>query len=146
MPKVNPKKLADPLKYRAQQLRGYWLARSKKIAAKAGKEPQFVPSRQEIEDWLREQFEDGQYTTEYKALTVKPLDDWQVDHSIPIERGGSFKLKNCSILTKQENQEKGSLSDSEYGELLDCVYCWPLEVRKKFLGRLRMGNYRFTGK
>lgn len=51
-----------------------------------------------------------------KQITLSE-DDYELDHIIPISRGGSNNLSNLGILSVEANQSKGGLLNKEFIEL-----------------------------
>ncbi len=131
--KVSAAKLADPLKVRAQSARGSWLKRCKE----KGWPAEVIPSRADIESWLRGRFASGTAVCTYSGAVLKPGDDWELDHAIPLDRGGSPALDNVVICTKQMNQAKGNLPFPMFVEMLFMMDAWPNLDRKNLLTRLR---------
>lgn len=64
-------------------------------------------------------------TTVKCALTGKEIDitkdKYEVDHFIPISRGGTGDLENFRITTVEANQSKGDMLIEEYLELCKLV-------------------------
>lgn len=71
------------------------------------------------------------------ALTGKPLDDSsQIDHIIPLKKGGSSEINNLRWVCKEVNLAKRNLTDNEFYSLCNSVI--------EFLGRqlLHVENQR----
>jgi 5-methylcytosine-specific restriction endonuclease McrA len=49
------------------------------------------------------------------------LKNVSADHMTPVSRGGSNHLSNIQFLCKADNKAKGSMSDAEYGRLLELL-------------------------
>ena len=77
--------LNDKIKKRSYSIKSNWSARAKKYEKR-----EEVPTRQEIEDWLRSFKE---FRCAFSGELIEDL-DFQIDHNIPISRGGSFSLDN----------------------------------------------------
>ena len=49
---------------------------------------------------------------------------WEVDHGIPLSRGGTDYPKNLWAICVECNREKGTMNPSEYKSYLRSVYGW----------------------
>lgn len=61
---------------------------------------------------------------EYRcALTGCPLtpDDAEVDHILPLSKGGEHELSNLQIVTRRVNRAKGDMTPAEFFELCERV-------------------------
>ncbi len=136
-------------KAKAANFRNNCLAR----ADKHGIDRANVPMPKEIEAWLltyESQLELSRkrlyLRCEYTNELIK-IADVQIDHRVPISRGGSFGIENLAITTAQNNQRKGSLTAGEFLELLEFLNHWQPAAKNDVLSRLRSGGVvRFRGK
>ena len=62
----------------------------------------------------------------------------------PLERGGTNDLQNLCLTTKEMNTTKGTMTESEFKQLLSLVGGWADEGR--MLARLRMAGHAFGSK
>lgn len=108
--------LEDQIKKRSFTIKNNWSFRSKKYNKRDE-----VPTRQEIEDWLRSFKE---FRCAWTGELIENL-EFQVDHNIPISRDGTFRLDNCLIMTKKSNMIKGSLTLEELNMLKESLKDWP---------------------
>ena len=134
-------------KAKAANFRNNCLAR----ADKHGIDRANVPMPKEIEAWLltyESQLEVSRkrlyLRCEYTGELVK-IADIQIDHRTPIGRGGSFGIENLAVTTAQNNQRKGSLTQSEFLKLLAWLDLNGFEpaAKKDILTRLRRGYIKF---
>ncbi len=119
----------DPLKLKAKTVRNGMLRRSTLPA----------PMPTEIEAWLK-----GQPLVCHYTGVELPVDDFSVDHKEPLERGGTNDLQNLCLTTKEMNTTKGTMTESEFKQLLSLVGGWADEGR--MLARLRMAGHAFGSK
>lgn len=104
-----------------------------------------VPMPKEIEAWLLTYESRLEVTRkrlylrcEYTNEPIK-IADVQIDHRVPISRGGSFGIENLAITTAQSNQRKGSLIAAEFKELLSLLDGFEPVAKADVLTRLRRG-------
>jgi 5-methylcytosine-specific restriction endonuclease McrA len=120
---------------RAASFRTSSLARAKVL----GISNDNVPSPSEIREWLGLQMPFTCYLTD----TLIPKGSIEIDHKIPISRGGSFNFNNLGLTTKWFNNAKGDMLEAEFRELLEVVRLWP-DKGHRVLARLVASNNRFT--
>ena len=89
------------------------------------------PSTDDLTTWLQAQPLICAYTSE--ALT---LDTLEVDHRVPLARGGSHDLANLCLTSRPANRAKGTMTDQEFADLLRTVGGWDDQGRE-LLKRLR---------
>jgi 5-methylcytosine-specific restriction endonuclease McrA len=75
-----------------------------------------------------------------KILTV---DNFEIDHSIPIDRGGRFVLENSDVITDSCNKQKNNLTGVEFQMLMDLLNTFPKEAKADALRRLAAGGRMF---
>jgi 5-methylcytosine-specific restriction endonuclease McrA len=97
-----------------------------------------VPLKKELEDYLINGNKKCVYCEE--ELTQENI---ALDHNIPTARGGSSKIENLILCCNKCNMAKGSLSGSEYVDLLKCISNWE-DAGRYLLGRLRGANRLFV--
>lgn len=66
-------------------------------------------------------------------------EDFGVDHTQPVARGGGHRLMNLTVCCQPCNRAKGPLTPGEYGELLGVIRGWPVEIARHTLARLKAG-------
>lgn len=132
---VNPMKLSNFFQYKASQLRSSWRERGKKY----GENLDNIPSRPEIQKWL----EDQSPIRCYIAGTFISNEVLEVDHKIPICRGGSFDLDNLGCTSRYYNNIKGSLTEKEFRDLLKITSKWEDKGQALFK-RLMASNHIFS--
>jgi len=120
----------DFFDYKAIQFRNNWRRRAKS----AGVDPDVVPSRVEIKEWLESQYP-------FKCFfTGVDLDrNFGVDHYVSIIRGGSFGFDNLVITSQEINGAKGSMTGDEFKSLLNTIRNWE-DGGQEILQRLRASN------
>jgi 5-methylcytosine-specific restriction endonuclease McrA len=69
--------------------------------------------------------------------------NFEVDHKIPLDRGGQFTLENSEVITGSSNSQKGSLTDIEFHMLMDLLAGFPKEAKRDVLKRLGTGGRMF---
>ena len=104
-----------------------------------------VPMPKEIEAWLltyESRLEVNRkrlyLRCEYTNEPIK-IADVQIDHRVPISRGGSFGVENLAVTSGKTNQHKGSLLKSEFLELLQLLDSFESVAKTDILTRLRRG-------
>jgi 5-methylcytosine-specific restriction endonuclease McrA len=75
-----------------------------------------------------------------KILTV---DNFDIDHPIPIDRGGQFVLGNFDVISDSCNKQKGSMTNVEFQLLMDLLNTFPIEGKSDVLRRLAAGGRMF---
>lgn len=79
-----------------------------------------VPTRVEIQEWLEAQLPLKCYFTGgFISNEVVEL-----DHKIPLVRGGELALKNVAVTSRYYNNVKGQMTEKEFRQLLKCVNKW----------------------
>lgn len=109
-------KRKDPLRYKASTIRGSLLRRGRDHGLDNDKTPKI----DEILEWLKQQHPLKCYYTGVD-LTLKTMN---IDHKLPISRGGSNGFSNLCICSAGINRAKGSLSDTEFEALLLLSSTW----------------------
>ena len=104
-----------------------------------------VPMSKEIEAWLltyESRLEVSRkrlyLRCEYTNEPIK-IADVQIEHRVPISRGGSFGVENLAVTSGKTNQHKGSLLKSEFLELLQLLDSFESVAKTDILARLRRG-------
>jgi len=132
---TNPLKKTNWANYKASQLRGSWRERAKKY----GENLDDVPTRAQIQEWLEAQ----QPIKCYIEGTFISAEVIEVDHKIPICRGGGFGLDNMGCTSRYYNNVKGSLTEEEFRNLLKLVKTWEDKGASLFK-RLMASNHIFS--
>jgi 5-methylcytosine-specific restriction endonuclease McrA len=85
---------------------------------------------QDFREWLRAGLggEQGQAKCEYCARVVV-LDTLEVDHRLPVSRGGSLTLDNLALACGPCNQQKGKMTALAFIQLLNFVHEHELTYR-----------------
>lgn len=121
-------KATIPIEYRSRDIRSKLMSRAKED------EKHLVPSKEDIKEWLLSQYPfKCYYSGEYIDIF-----DCQVDHKIPVYRGGSNAVENIVLSTERMNGAKGDMTDEEFIGLLDFVSSWE-DKGKGLIARLRRG-------
>lgn len=131
------KKIEDEstfLNRKASQARNSWLTRAKKL----GIDKSEVPTKQEILVWLIE----GLPFKCYLSNSEISKNLIELDHKLPISRGGSFKLDNIGVTSKWYNKSKGDLNEKEFRSLLKLISDWD-DKGKSLLSRLVSSGRRY---
>jgi len=130
------------IKKKSQAFRTNCLARAKKLNIPVS----LVPMPAQFAEWLTSQpitiKRKRMYLTCYLTGALVPLAKIELDHRLPISRGGSFQVYNLGITDGRMNQCKGNRSEQEFRQLLDVVADWEDEG-KSLLADLRAGSSRF---
>ena len=72
-----------------------------------------------------------------EAITV---DNFSLDHSLPLARGGSTSLDNIRVICVKDNHAKGSLTHFEFFVLMDLLKTFDRTGQNDILSRLRLGG------
>ena len=113
---VNPKKKENWSFWKASQVRGSWRSRARKY----GHNLDDVPTRAEIQSWLESQEPIKCYIT---GSFISP-EVVELDHKLPLIRGGKFALSNVGITSRWYNNIKGQMTEKEFRQLLKVVSKW----------------------
>ena len=118
-----------------------WRSSCKARAEKIGLVLPSMPSIDEVEAHLKAQLSAGQTCCYCGARfgagkRTKP----NMDHRVPISRGGDANITNLAICCRACNAAKGPLLESEYRQLLACVGNWA-DGGWSLLVRLRGGYW-----
>ena len=73
---------------------------------------------------------------------VLTVDNFSIDHMVPIARRGSHEEKNLLVCCSLCNSAKGVLDYVEFKNLLRAMESWSNEIRRHTLARLRAGGGR----
>lgn len=126
---------------RVKSLRSSFLRRAKK----AGFTKEDVPTKSDIEEWLMYQFDIVGLTTCYITGNVLSYDSVEIDHRVPVSRGGTFGLDNLGITSKTFNGIKGAFTDKEITKLLEAIGD-DSEFHTEFMNRLSQSNRFYNRK
>lgn len=124
-------KKTDPFRWKATNIRGSLLRRSTDPVIKAS-----TPTREEIEQWLHNQ---EPLICFYSKEPLKIL-QINIDHKIPINRGGNNAFTNLAVTSHHMNTAKGTMTDTEFISLLKLISTWE-DGGKKLLIRLKQGHF-----
>jgi len=131
------------IKKKSQVFRTNCIARAKKLNIPVS----LVPMPTQFAEWLTSQpitiKRKRLYLTCYLTGALVPLAKIELDHRLPISRGGSFQVYNLGITDGRINGCKGNRSEQEFRQLLDVIAEWDEESRKSLLADLRAGSSRF---
>lgn len=72
-----------------------------------------------------------------KKLTPK---NFELDHLVPIGRGGSFTMSNLAVCCRQSNRIKGQLTANEFHDLMHFLLTLPTEAQQDIRQRLGIGG------
>lgn len=113
---TNPKKKENWFFWKASQVRGSWRNRARKY----GHSLDDIPTRIEIQQWLEAQDPIKCYIS---GTFISP-EIVELDHKMPIVRGGSFQLDNVGATSRYYNNVKGTMTEKEFRQLLKVVSKW----------------------
>ena len=113
---TNPLKHTNWANYKATQSRSSWRMRAKKYKLNLDE----VPTREEIQNWLEAQMPVKCYFTGGFIST----ETVELDHKIPLVRGGKLHLENVGITSRWYNNIKGQMTEKEFRQLLKVVGKW----------------------
>lgn len=121
----------SPLELKARQIRSRLLSRVKDKVYKDQ-----TPKKEEILSWLKS------YDVFYCFYSGEPLDifNCDIDHKIPLYRGGENDIYNLCLCTSKMNKAKGDMTDLEFLSLLSLMSSWP-DKGESVLARLRRGYF-----
>lgn len=122
----------EPTLLKARQLRNNLLSRVKTQQLK-----DTTPSIKDLHKWLSlDSF------TCYYSLQPLTLEEINIDHKIPLQRGGTNHLTNLCYCTYEMNSAKGVMTECEFRELLELTKSWE-DKGEYLLRKLRMGGTIF---
>lgn len=101
-------------------------------------DPDKVPSRIEIQEWLETQIPFKCYLTK-EPLTKARI---ELDHKEATSRGGTFGLLNVGVTSRHMNAAKGGMHEKEFRGLLKLISKWE-DGGHTLLMRLRASNNVF---
>jgi len=128
-------KKANWCNYKATQVRSSWRARAKKYGLNLDE----VPTRAEIQVWLEAQMPIKCYI----AGSFISTETVEIDHRIPLSRGGNLSLDNCAVTSRYYNNVKGALTEKEFRSLLKAVNKWE-DKGSALFKRLMASNHVFN--
>lgn len=111
------------------------------MKARAKKQFCHVPfSLQDFQDWLIRRFgTDGEAYCDYSGEMIL-VENFSVDHQMPISRGGGFGLHNLAICTEKQNLRKGNMCKEEYSSFKAHVERYAPEVQAAIWRKLEVGD------
>ncbi len=68
------------------------------------------------------------------------IENFSVDHGIPLSRGGASTIDNLIVCCRRCNEAKGNLTGGEYARLRQFTLPWHEQARKDLFRRLRAGG------
>jgi len=118
-----------------------WRSGSKARAAKVGRPiaDADMPSIDEVEAHLKLQPLECTYCR--RRLSASKAGKPQMDHRLPISRGGTAATHNLVLACKRCNQIKGNCTEKEFRDLLQLVSFWDDRGKELFV-RLQLGFFR----
>ena len=66
--------------------------------------------------------------------------NFELDHRLPLARGGHYTLENTDLICGSSNAQKGKLTEFEFGALLEFIASWPEEAKADVMQRLGVGG------
>lgn len=95
----------------------------------------------EFREWLSVKFgNDGEARCEYSGEMIL-VENFSVDHRIPISRCGSFALENLALCTEKQNLRKGNMTRDEFRRLKEYIDIYlPHEVQTAIWRKLEVGD------
>jgi len=135
----------ETIKRKCSAFRAHSLDRAKKLGIPASS----VPMPREFAEWLTLQpitiKRKRAYLTCYLTGALVPLAKIELDHRVPVSRGGSFQVFNLGITSAQINQAKSNRTEDEFKSLLELITGF-YDGGKSIIADLRSGQsrrYRF---
>lgn len=123
----------DPALLKARQLRNNLLSRVKTSELR-----DTTPTIKQLHKWLSlDSF------TCYYSLQPLTLEEINIDHKIPLQRGGTNSLSNLCYCSSEMNSAKGTLNEEEFRELLELIRNWDECAKDSVLQRLRASSNIF---
>ena len=123
-----------------RKLARQWRASCKARAEKIGLVLPHIPSIDEVEDHLKTAGQNCTYCgVKFSSKkTCRP----NMDHRVPISRGGGAEVENLALCCHACNSSKGPLCENEFRELLATVQRWA-DGGNSLLIRLRGGYWLY---
>jgi len=135
----------ETIKKKSSAFRSNCLSRAKKLGIPVSS----VPMPREFAEWLTLQpitiKRKRAYLTCYLTGALVTLAKIELDHRIPVSRGGSFQVFNLGVTDARMNQAKSNRTQDEFMELLKLIETWD-DCGKSLIADLRSGQsrrYRF---
>jgi len=135
----------ETIKRKSSAFRTNCLSRAKKLGIPVSS----VPMPREFAEWLTLQpitiKRKRAYLTCYLTGALVPLAKIELDHRVPVSRGGSFQVFNLGVTDARMNQAKSNRTQDEFMELLELIKTWD-DSGKSIIADLRSGQsrrYRF---
>lgn len=113
-----------------------WRSGSKTRAAKLGRVNITLPSIDEVEAHLRTQPLECAYCR--RRLGATKVGKPQMDHRLPIARGGGADLANLVLSCGGCNRTKGEMAEQEFRDLRALVLTWE-DGGRDLMRRLKLG-------
>jgi len=135
--------MQELIKKKSQNFRANSLSRAKK----AGHSTSSIPMPKAIAEWINRQpmIEKRKrlYFSCYLTNDLIPIAKIELDHRVPVSRGGSYSLDNLGITGKRWNAAKGNRTESEFKELLELISVWD-DKGASLIADLYAGTTRFN--
>jgi len=139
-----PHEIQDILKRKSQNFRSHSLSRAKK----AGHDVKKIPMPKELVEWIARQpiIEKRKriYFSCYLTQELIPIAKIELDHRVPISRGGDYSADNLGITSKRMNAAKGNRTEQEFKSLLELIAGFDEVARKSIIADLYAGTNRFS--
>jgi len=133
------------IKKKSRVFRVNCIARAKKLSIPAS----LVPMPIQFAEWLTSQpitiKRKRAYLTCYLTGALVPLAKIELDHRVPVSRGGSFQVFNLGVTDARINQSKGNRTEDEFKSLLELITGFE-DGGRSIIADLRSGQsrrYRF---
>jgi len=134
--------MQELIKKKSQNFRSHCLARAKK----AGHSTASIPMPKDIAAWINRQpmIEKRKrlYFSCYLTNDLIPIAKIEIDHRVPVSRGGSYSLDNLGITSKRINAAKGNRTEQEFKALLEVIAGFH-DGGKSIIADLYAGTTRF---
>jgi len=134
--------MQELIKKKSQNFRANSLSRAKK----AGHSTASIPMPKAVAEWINRQpmIEKRKrlYFSCYLTNDLIPIAKIEIDHRVPVSRGGNYSLNNLGITSKRINAAKGNRTEQEFKALLDVIAGFQ-DGGKSIIADLYAGTTRF---
>lgn len=128
-PKLSKGKPIDPILLKARSLRNSLLGRVPESLKET------TPTIKELHKWLTL----PAYIC-YYSLEPLEFEAINIDHKIPLQRGGTNIIDNLCICSSSYNRAKGTLTEHEFRSLLELIKTWE-DKGESLIKRLKQGHF-----
>ena len=124
-----------------RRMASQWRSSSKRRLAELSEGGEALPSLDAVEAHIRGNFGNGCFYCGTKLSETVKKHKIELDHKVPISRGGSAAVENLALSCHACNCGKGPLLASEWKSLLQLLDTWDPGAAQSLLVRLKGGYW-----